>query len=543
MKEKVLHHITKSLKALFLGAFFLSTLQLNAQDSVIGMFNNNLAKADDYYVNGNYLEAIRIYKDLAQSKEAPSTINLRLARSYYFTHNYANAKLKYEKFSEENRLSEIDKFYYAESLTSIGDYQKALEIYQQAYSKDQQNEMLAARIWRLNNINYLLEDSLENAVKYISINTEYSELKASLYDDGVVFTSNKPAVSLIKKLDTKAGTSFYHFYRTDTRPDPFDINALVYEDSEPFAQSLGANYHVASFSFFNDYNEMVLSMSAAKPNAKGVYPLQIFFARKKGKKWSIVAEFPHNNIAYSLYEPWMNEGGTEIYFSAEIPGGYGGKDIYKSVLTDSSWSKPGNVGEVINTAGDEIHPFMGQDGIFYFASNGHPGLGGFDLFKVKKIGERYGELENLGYPINSGFDDFALSIDSLNRHGFLTSNRKRGGLDDDIYEFDMGLQSYPLEVSGKVKFIEHNWMDSTELELLPNVRMVLIDNKNQQKVLETNSDKEGNFSFTVPYYSQYKIRIVSDELDGIVSFEVPKYSKANDSYEIVVVNDDFKKPK
>jgi stress-induced morphogen len=86
-------------------------------------------------------------------------------------------------------------------------------------------------------------------------------------------------------------------------------------------------------------------------------------------------------------------------------------------------------------------------------------------------------------------------------------------------------------------------MDSTELELLPNVRMVLIDNKNQQKVLETNSDKEGNFSFTVPYYSQYKIRIVSDELDGIVSFEVPKYSKANDSYEIVVVNDDFKKPK
>jgi hypothetical protein len=284
-------------------------------------------------------------------------------------------------------------------------------------------------------------------------------------------------------------------------------------------------------------------MSAAKPNAKGVYPLQIFFARKKGKKWSIVAEFPHNSIAYSLYEPCINEDGTEIYFSAEIPGGYGGKDIYKSVLTDSSWSKPGNVGEVINTAEDEIHPFMGQDGVFYFASNGHPGLGGFDLFKVKKIGERYGELENLGYPINSGFDDFALSIDSLNRHGFLTSNRKRGGLDDDIYEFDMGLQSYPLEVSGKVKFIEHNWMDSTELELLPNVRMVLIDNKNQQKVLETNSDKEGNFSFTVPYYSQYKIRIVSDELDGIVSFEVPKYSKANDSYEIVVVNDDFKKPK
>jgi len=543
MNKKLLTTILKGSSACIIGVYFLFAQQLAAQDSVIGLFNNNLAKADDYYVNENYVEAINIYKELAKQKGSTANINLRLARCYYFIHDYANAKTKYEDFLTENRLSEIDKFYYAEALTAVGDYQMALDIYQQAYAKDQQNEMLAARIWRLNNINYLLEDSLENAVKYISINTEFSELKASLYKDGVVYTSNKPAVSLVKKLDAKAGTSFYHFYRADTRLDPFDINALIYADSEPFATSLGAHYHVASFSFYNNYNEMVLSMSSDELNQAGVYPLQIFFAEKKGKKWSIKAEFSHNNKNHSFFEPWISEDGSEMYFSAEMPAGYGGKDIYKTVLSDSGWSKPVNVGEVINTPQDEIYPFMGSDNVFYFASNGHPGLGGLDLFKVKKIGTRYGELENLGYPINSGFDDFALSIDSLNRHGFLTSNRKKGGLNDDIYEFDMGLQSYPLKVNGKVKFIEHNWMDSTELEPLPNVRIILIDNKNEKKVLETNSDKAGNFSFTVPYFSQYKIRIVSDDLDGIVSFEVPKYSKTNDSYEIVVVNDDFKKPK
>ncbi|MEQ8573566.1 MAG: hypothetical protein RIB63_05860, partial [Fulvivirga sp.] len=117
------------------------------------------------------------------------------------------------------------------------------------------------------------------------------------------------------------------------------------------------------------------------------------------------------------------------------------------------------------------------------------------------------------------------------------------GLDDDIYEFDMGLQSYPLKIDGVVKFIEHNWMDSTDLKPLPNVQLILIDDNGDNRVTEAISDDNGNFSFTIPFYSKYKIRIVGNDLDGIVSFEVPKYAKTNSTYEIVVVNDDFKKSK
>ena len=107
----------------------------------------------------------------------------------------------------------------------------------------------------------------------------------------------------------------------------------------------------------------------------------------------------------------------------------------------------------------------------------------------------------------------------------------------------MGLQSYPLKIEGLVKFIEHNWMDSTELKLLPNVRLILIDDNGNSRITETITDGTGSFSFTIPYYSKYKIRILGNDLDGIVSFEVPKYTKTKSSYEIVVVNDDFKKSK
>lgn len=522
---------------------FFGTSNALAQESVFSLFKNELQTADDYYVSGNYKSALLIYEAVATKKSAPANIDLRLARCYYFTHDYAQAADSYEKFMKANKLSKTDQFYYAEAVTATGDYEKSAQLYAKYYEEDSQNEMLAGRIWRMNNISYLFEDSLKNAVRYISLNTNKSELMALPYGNGVVYASNMQPVAMVQKLDTKANASFYHLYYVDTRPDPFSENALIYEESNAFATDLNKGFHISSLDFYSNNNKMVVAISSKDENAEGKHPLQLYFASKTKKGWELRIPFTHNNSAYSLSEPSISADGTVLYFSSDMPDGYGGRDIYVSKYADGLWSTPENLGPAINTSADEVFPYLGADNTLYFSSNGQPGLGGSDIFKAEQTEQGLGEVENLGYPINSSYDDFAFAIDSLNQHGFLSSNRRNGGLDDDIYEFDMGLQSYPLKIEGIVKFIEHNWMDSTELQPLPNVQLILIDDNGNNRVTETMSGSDGSFSFTIPYYSKYKIRIVGNDLDGIVSFEVPKYSKTNYSYEIVVVNDDFKKSK
>ncbi len=513
-----------------------------AQESVFELFNSSLQQADDYYVTANYESALKLYETIAKQKTAPKNINLRLARSYYFTHAYQKAKLSYDAHLIKNELSEPDQFYYAETLASIGEYKEAAEMYRKCYEEDKQNDLLAFRIWRMENIDYLYEDSLDNAVRYISLNTTQSELSATPYQQGIIYTSNQQPVAFVQKSDAKTNAPFYQLYQVLTSRDPFDVNALIYKDSAPFAQSLAGNYNLGPTSFYNAYDNMVLAKSSETENSEGIYPLQLYFAAKKDTKWLMQKAFEFNDNSYSLSEPWISEDGSLLFYSANNPGGYGGTDIYFSQWNGSNWSVPQNAGVAINTPMDERFPFKVGNS-FYFSSNGHSGLGGFDIFMAEVKDSSFTNVENLGYPINSGYDDLAFSIDSLNRHGFLSSNRANGGLDDDLYEFDLGLQSYPLVVSGKLKFIEHNWMDSTALEPLPDVKMVLIDNNGDKTILETKSDNLGGFNFVVPYYSQYKIRIIGADLDGVVSFEVPKYTATNQSYEIVVVNDDFKKLK
>ena len=542
--EKIANGITKGIVYLLTTCFLcLGYSNSLAQESVFSLFKKDLQTADDYYVSGNYKSALLLYESVVTKKSAPANINLRLARCYYFTHDYTKAVDSYEKFMKVDKLSSTDQFYYAEGLTATGDYEKSAEVYAQCYAEDSQSEMLAGRIWRMNNISYLFEDSLKNAVRYISLNTKNSELVALPYENGVIYASNKQPVAMVQKTDTKSDASFYHLYYVNTRPDPFSENALIYDESVPFASDLGKGFHTGSLDFYDNHHKMIVSVSSKEENAAGNYPLQLYFASLTKKGWEIRIPFTHNNANYTLSEPSISSDGKQLFFSSDMPDGYGGRDIYVSNYEDGLWSSPQNLGSEINTSGDEIFPHLGPDKTLYFSSNGHPGLGGSDIFKIEPVDDGYGEVKSLGYPINSSYDDFAFAIDSLNQHGFLTSNRKNGGLDDDIYEFDMGLQSYPLKIEGVVKFIEHNWMDSTELKTLPNVRLILIDDNGDSRITETISGGSGKFSFTIPYYSKYKIRIVGNDLDGIVSFEVPKYTKTKSSYEIVVVNDDFKKSK
>jgi outer membrane protein OmpA-like peptidoglycan-associated protein len=156
-------------------------------------------------------------------------------------------------------------------------------------------------------------------------------------------------------------------------------------------------------------------------------------------------EMPFNSDNYSCGHPSLSVNDSVLYFTSDMPGGYGGADIYLSERTDSGWTAPRNLGPEINTEGNEMFPYIHESGVLYFASNGHLGLGGLDIFKAIPNNEKF-QIENMGYPLNSKYDDFSLTMDEEQKGGYFASNREGGKGDDDIYKFEELDVSIALQV-------------------------------------------------------------------------------------------------
>jgi hypothetical protein len=192
----------------------------------------------------------------------------------------------------------------------------------------------------------------------------------------------------------------------------------------------------------------------------------------------------------------------------------------------------------LNTPYEEASLFLHRDRTLYFSSTGHAGLGGRDIFKSDLSANGSGEVINLGYPINTHFDDFSFSLDSVGVTGYFASNRKNKGTSDDLYRVDIDMQPYPLAIEGVISFKEIN---STVVAALPRARLTLIDNFKNVPVSESFSDSAGNFVLQIPYFSQYKLKVTDEHNnENVVSLEVPRHRKKEEKHEIVVVRDAFR---
>ena len=270
--------------------------------------------------------------------------------------------------------------------------------------------------------------------------------------------------------------------------------------------------------------------------------LQLYWVENLAGTWKEEKPFEYNSSDYSVSHPSLSKDGKTLYFVSDMPGGLGGNDLYECTWTTSEWSQPQNLGQTINTTGDETAPFIHNNQTLYFASNGHGGFGGLDVFKVVINDDHPVEVQNLGFPVNTPSDDFGLILNEEGSHGFLASNRENGGFNDDIFEVIVDLQSYPLIISGIVRFNNPDWPEPNRLDILPNAHLKLVDNLKDVIVYETYANQHGAFSLKIPYSSKYRLQ-VSQELVGqaMVSLEIPKNRKLHTAHEIVVVKEKFKK--
>lgn len=183
--------------------------------------------------------------------------------------------------------------------------------------------------------------------------------------------------------------------------------------------------------FFDQDRKVIFTRSNGRKSPDDTRNLQLMIAEKKPSgKWSTPKKL-FANPGYSTAHPATYDQGTVLYFSSDRPGGYGGSDIYRSRFANGSWSQPENLGPAVNTAGNELFPTLDSEGILYFASNGHGGLGGLDIFRFKTT--ETGELVNLGYPINSSADDFGIIFSQDQMEGYFSSRRTGA---DRIFRFE-----------------------------------------------------------------------------------------------------------
>ncbi|MCK4748770.1 MAG: PD40 domain-containing protein, partial [Bacteroidales bacterium] len=219
------------------------------------------------------------------------------------------------------------------------------------------------------------------------------------------------------------------------------VDTNEYTPPEIFSHNLVTRFNDGPAAFSPDGNMVVYSRNIdANARTRNVIDLNnnlgLFFAELRDGEWINVNAFRHNNTTYTITTPCFSPDGQFLFFGSNMPGGYGGADIYRSKLMEGEWSEPENLGKFLNTPGNEVYPFMSRNNQLFFASDGHEGLGKKDIYLSKYEDSGWSKPVHLEAPINSLEDDFGLFTDEEFSEGYFSSNR---GESDDIYRFTTGV--------------------------------------------------------------------------------------------------------
>lgn len=295
--------------------------------------------------------------------------------------------------------------------------------------------LYAQRQWADSPENMLKNDRLNRDIvlkNTNTINTGALEFSPVLYQNGLVYVSSRYKSG---EVDEKIGETFFELFYSEmdrngmpTKPENFsvEINSQVHEGPVSFNKA-------GDLMYFTRSN---LENGLTKSDSKGRVGLKIYEAQKGYFDWENVRALAFNSDEYSCVHPSLSADGKRLYFASNMPGGYGGMDLYVVQKLGSAWSKPINLGPEINTDRNEVFPFIHESNMLFFSSNGHRGVGGLDIFMIDLGKRKWGSLINLGRPFNSPEDDLGLILDDSGHIGYFASNRGGGFGKDDIYMFE-----------------------------------------------------------------------------------------------------------
>ncbi|MFV5694751.1 OmpA family protein [Flavobacterium sp. LB3P122] len=489
--------------------FVLVSISLAAQ-------NRDTKKADKLFESYEYVQAIKEYLALVERGKGDVYVYKHLADSYYNRLDTAEAEkwyLETLKFKQD-----AETYYrYAQVLKSNGKYAESdvqMKIFSTLLPNDERTKEFNQNpdyLARLKNKVQLFE------LKKININSKKSDFGAALYNNILYFASARNASGKIYGWNDEPFLDLYQSIykeRDGSYSEPTAISALntVFHEGPLTMTKDGNTIYFSSESF----NEKLFKKD--KPKKLKYGQVSLFKAVKENGKWAAVTPLPFNSKSYSTGNPSIDKDGKFLYFASNMPGSIGGTDLWKvTVNSDGSFGIPENMGDAINTAGDENFPFVTDDAVLYFSSNGLTGFGGLDVFSVDL--NKIGTPNNQGAPINTEKDDFAFTFNKEKNIGYLSSNRS--GIDH-IYSV------LPV-CNGQIQAIVKNAKNNI---ILVDSKVIILDGNNN--ILDTKmSNNKGEVSFEIDCQKPYVLEV---HKDGFVtkSFPVTKIEKEMLSIEAAI---------
>lgn len=451
-----------------------------------------LVKGNQKYEEYSFSPAIDIYKKVLDKGYVNSDLLQKLGNSYYFNANYEEAEKIYKQLIETYGSEVGPEYYfrYAQTLKTLGDYTNGDSI--MARFADMTSNDLRSKI--LKTAKDYKEEIARNSGRYeldlFEYNSKYSDFAPAFYKEGLIFSSDRDTGNLARYRHTWNSKDFLDIYKVNA--DSSSRNTVVKMNM------INSRLHESTSVATKDGNTIYFTRNnfidgKSTKDDEGVVRLKIFRIIWKDGQWSNLEELPFNSDSYSVAHPALSLDEKTLYFASDMPDSKGESDIYKVVINeDGTFGSPQNLGLPINTEARETFPFVSSENILYFSSDGHPGLGGLDIFGIKiKNGGFTRSVLNVGEPVNSKWDDFSYIINEDNKRGYFASNRAEGMGADDIYGF---LETRPLifeclqPITGTVR-------DKISNEVLVGATVKVI-NEDNEEILSAITDNRGNYTLS-----------------------------------------------
>lgn len=465
--------------------FLLFIITISTQLTVA----QNLKRANLLFEKRAYLNAAELFLN-----EEPKTQEVleKLADCYYFNTKMSQAEPWYKMLLQkhEANVNPTYLFRYSQALKGVKKFDEADKWFQKYLEKKQMTMAeKPATLPFFEALNY--GNRKPYIVHKVSVNSTFSDFGIAYFGDKVVFASTRTN----GKLYDWNNQPYLDLYQADVDENQ-DLKNVM-----PFSGSINTEMHESNAVFTKDGKTMYFTRNNFDSGKKNrdknkVTHLKIYKAQFVNDEWTSIMELPFNSDDFSVEHPALSPDEKQLYFASDMPGTIGSFDLFVvDINADGTYGAPKNLGSKINTEQREQFPFVSSDNILYFASDGHFGMGGLDIFKSEISDESFSKPINLSNVINSNMDDFAFIIHDENEKGYFSSNRDGGMGDDDIYRF----------TKEKTYVIHGLVQDKNSLKLLPNTLVTLFD-ENKNLISEITVGEDAKYSFDIENNKSYKIR-------------------------------------
>jgi outer membrane protein OmpA-like peptidoglycan-associated protein len=447
--------------------------------------------ADRERINMAYANAIQQYTQAFELGEDDPAAMRHLAECYRSVRDLPNAAVWYKRLLSSGKAQPQDLFDLVRALRFEGKYAESDQWMEDLAGLIKEDEGYAQH-GTLAAVKKLMEKpAFPCTVMPMEANGPYAEIAPVLDGGRLLFSSARRSTVSMSDVHTWDNTPFLDMFSA-----PLDKQGVCGEASV-FAPSLNTRWHESDPQVSREHHELYFTRNSfedghVRQSANGVSNLKIYIADSTANGWAGERPFAYNNDEYSVGHPSLSDNGKRLYFASDMPGGYGGADIYVCKRQkDGSWGEPKNLGPTVNTKSNELYPTIFRNDVLFFTSDGHWGLGGQDIFLVEHLLSRPKPAVNVGAPVNSRSDDYALDMLKDGTLGFFTSNRNGDVGNSDIYRFN---NAHPYEKTTLISGTVSDSFTDEPLERVP----VRVFNLQRQEIARTLTRADGHFELEVP---------------------------------------------